>query len=478
MSKKEVHRAGLVKACLAGKITNEEGAEALRISVRQFKRLKALHRKGGCGALVHQLRGRPGNRKLVAGTRERVIDLLKTTYAGFNDTHLSEKLRECEGLSLSRETVRRIRGSLGIPAQRPRRPPKHRARRLREGREGALVQIDGSPFDWLEGRGPWMTLVGAIDDASGRILGATFRPHEDLHGYATLFQQLFITHGLPLELYGDGSNILVRNDKRWTVEEELRGEQSPTHLGRLLRELGIKYVRAHSPQAKGRIEKLWATLQDRLTSELRLRGIGTLEESNAFLPEFIADYNTRFTAAPREVSAAWRRPPRDLPFVLSCRYERVVSADNTVSLPGHRESERNTGPLECDLKPGRPAAPPRLLQIPPGPRCRSYARCRVELRELLDGRLIVLYRNEIIASQLSPSDFILAPRGRPRVGCKSSSNAARLQTKIVRRRTSKPRRPPSPMTHKPAASHPWRRRFKPPRRPDTSPEGVTFLCCS
>ncbi len=470
MSRKEVHRAGLVKACVDGKITNGEGAEALRLSVRQFKRLKALYRKAGGAALVHQLRGRPGNRKLIRGTRERVIALLKTTYAGFNDTHLSEKLREREGLSLSRETVRRIRLSLGIPAQRPRRAPKHRARRLREGREGALVQIDGSPFDWREGRGPWMALVGAIDDASGKILGATFRPHEDLHGYATLFQQIFTTHGLPLALYGDGTNILVRNDERWTIEEQLNGEQDPTHLGGVLRELGIRYNRAHSPQAKGRVEKLWATLQDRLTSEIRLRGIRTLEEANTFLPEFIADFNSRFAADPRELTSAWRRPPRDLPFVLSCRYQRVVTADNTITLPGHRVSGRAAGSLAHDPKPGRPAALPRSLQISPAPGRRSYARCRVEIRELLDGRLVVFHQDRLIASQPAPADFVLAPRGRSRLGCKASSDAARVQTKIAPRRASKPTRSRSGNPLKAAEPHPWRRSFKPPRQSTSSLE--------
>ena len=150
-------------------------------------------------------------------------------------------------------------------------------RRTPEAQMGALVQLDASLFPWLGERGPQMTLHGAIDDATGICVALYFRPHEDLHGYATLLRTLCTTYGLPLALYGDQLGVFVRNDAHWTVEEELRGTQDPTHFGRILQELGIGYIAAHSPQAKGRIERFWQTLQDRLVSELRLRGISTLE---------------------------------------------------------------------------------------------------------------------------------------------------------------------------------------------------------
>lgn len=226
---------------------------------------------------------------------------------------------------------------------------------------GALVQLDGSPFDWLEGRGPAMTLLGAIDDATSTVLALHFRPAEDLHGDTTLLRQVARQYGLPLALYGDRLNVFVRNDRHWTLDEELDGAQQPTHFGRMLQALGIGYLPAGSPQAKGRIERLWRTLQDRLVSELRLRGIATLEDANAFLPEFITDFNRRFAHAPAEAVAAWRPAPRDLERLLSCRYSRVVARDHTVRLGA------------------------RWLQIPRGPHGRSYAGCRVELRELLDG---------------------------------------------------------------------------------------------
>jgi transposase len=457
MGKKEVSRPGILQAMSKGRMGDEDAVKLLGISERQLRRLKARYREGGARALEHGLRGRRSNQRLSDAVREKVIALLRGTYAGLNDTHFTEKLREHEGLSIGRETVRRIRRELRIPAKRQRRAPKHRSRRLRAGREGMLVQIDGSPFAWLEDRAPEMTLVGAVDDATGKVLGATFRPHEDLHGYAAVFHQVFTTYGLPIAFYGDGTNILVRNDDRWTLEEEKAGQQSPTHLGRVLEECAIRYIRARSPQAKGRIENRWATLQDRLTAELRLRGISTMDAANAFLTEFLKDFNRRFARPAPEVGSAWRRPARNLHLVLSCRYNRVVAGDNTLKLPGHRKLERDRGLPGRDLRCGRPAALPRTIQIPPGPGRRSYAGCRVELRELLDGRLIVLYRGRLIASQPSPPDFELSPRGAARLGCKSPSRAKQLQARIVARcpkktRPSTPNTPPRSTTN-----HPWRR---------------------
>ena len=430
MSQKEIPRAGLIRAALAGKITNAAGAAALNLSVRQFQRLKIRFQEEGNKGLPHRSRGRPSGAGVSDSVRRRVQKLMTTRYAGFNDIHLTEKLLEVEGLHIGRESVRLIRRSLGIPPKRRRRPAKHRSRRLREACQGAMVQIDASPHDWLEGRGPMMTLHGVVDDADGAFLGMTFRPTEALHGYATVFGQMFHTHGLPMALYGDGTNILVRSDDHWSLEEELAGEQAPTHLGRVLEDLGIRYIRARSPQAKGRIENRWGTLQDRLISELRLRGIRTLETANDFLPEFMPDFNRRFARAPRDPNPVWRRPPRDLSHILGCRYSRRVSDDNTVSLST------------------------RWIQIPPGPGRRSYAGHRIEARELIDGQLLVFYQGRCIASQPSPGDnFELKPRVHPSNDRKARRSAA----------TSIPRKPKTVKMKKragssiPAPGHPWRK---------------------
>ena len=228
MSRKEVPRPGLLKAALAGKFTNAEGAGALHLSVRQFIRVKHRFRADGAPGLCHRLRGRPSPRRLPADVRGRVAGLLQTTYVDVNDCHATEKLHEVEGLRVSRASVRRIRRALDLPAKHRRRPRQHRARRTPEARMGALVQLDGSPHDWLEGRGPAMTLHGAIDDATGTVLALHVRPTEDLHGYATVLQQIGTTYGLPLTLYGDRFGVLVRNDAHWTLEEELQGHQHPS----------------------------------------------------------------------------------------------------------------------------------------------------------------------------------------------------------------------------------------------------------
>jgi transposase len=436
MSRKEAPRPGLLRAALAGQISNRQGAQALGVTVRHFQRLKRRLRAGGVRSLVHQGRGRPSPRR-AEGLRQHVGQLMQTRYAGFNDCHLTEKLQEQEALPVSREFVRRVRVALGRTAQRPRRPPQHRQRRAREAAVGELVQIDGSSFAWLEARGPYLTLLGAIDDATSQILTLTFRPHEDLHGYAVLLRQLVTTHGVPVALYGDRLNVFVRNDRHWSLAEQLHGTQEPTHFGRMLQELGIGYVQARSPQGKGRVERLWGTLQDRLVSELRLHSIDSLEAANAFLPGFIADHNRRFARPPAAARAVWRPCPPALALLLSCRYRRTVARDNTVRV-------------------GR-----RWVQLPPGPQRRSHAGRHVEVRELLDGRLVVLDGPIRLASAPPPADaFVLKPR--------PASRDARRHGARGPRRARLPRplprlEPPTHTGRRPLATHPWVRGYDPPR---------------
>jgi transposase len=442
-----------LRALADHRITNQQAADALHLSLRQVQRLKLRYEDGGARSLLHRARGRPSPRRLDDLVRERVAELLATTYVGFNDVHLTEKLREVEGLVVSRPTVRRLRRALGLAATRRRRGPQHRARRARRPAAGSLVQIDGSPFAWLEDRGPACTLLGAIDDATGTVLALHFRPAEDLHGYLTLFRALFTTYGLPVAFYGDRLNVFVRNDRHWTLAEELQGAQEPTHLGHLLRDLGVGYIAAHSPQAKGRIERLWQTLQDRLVSELRLQGVRTLAEANAFLPAFIADFNRRFAVAPADATPVWRHPPRDLAQQLGCRYARVVAHDNTVRLG------------------------PRWVQLPPAPHGRSRAQQRVDVRELVDGRLLVFHEGTLLVAQPSPGpDFVLRPRrapGRARGPRPRPAASARApQSPQDRRAAPTPLSTPSGKSapppgstaparaRRPSADHPWKRAAK------------------
>jgi transposase len=439
MSHKEARRPGLVQLAVAGTITTAEGARSLKMSLRQFRRLKARYRAEGVRGLVHPLRGRPSPRALDVEVRDRVLELIQTTYRDFNDCHCTEKLREVEGLAVGRDTVRRLRRGLGLPPKRRRRPPQHRARRPRHPVPGSLVLVDGSPFDWL-GTGTPLLLLGAIDDATSTVLALHFRPAEDLHGYLTLLRQLAERHGLPVTLYGDRLGVFVRNDAHWSLEEELQGAQHPTQFGQVLRDLGIGYLAAHSPQAKGRIERLWETLQDRLVAELRLQGIQTLAAADAFLPTYLADHNRRFAPPPAEAGAAWRRPPRDLADRLSCRYTRRVARDNTVRLG------------------------PRLVQIPRGPHGRAYAGCRVDLRECLDGRALVDYQGRRLATAPAPGgDFVLVPRRAPRLrASRSPSEAGRRDRPLAQDRASSPIAALTALAQhlrRPARPHPWRRPF-------------------
>ena len=244
--------------------------------------------------------------------RSRSSRCARKTYAGLNTTHLTEKL-QAEGLAVSRVTVHRVLRAAGVARPRHRRPPRHRARRERKAQAGLLVLWDGSPHAWLETRGPRCCLVGAMDDATGHLLpGALFVPAEDAGSYLRVLRTVVGTCGIPVALYMDRHGIFQRHDAAWTLAEELRGAQEPTQVGRALAALGIAAIFALSPQAKGRIERLWGTLQDRLVAELRLAGITTLAAANAFLPGFTVRFNARFGRPAADPVAAWRPVPRGL----------------------------------------------------------------------------------------------------------------------------------------------------------------------
>jgi hypothetical protein len=265
----------------------------------------------------------------------------------------------------------------GIRSVRQRRAPLHRRRRTRKAQAGMMVLWDGSSHPWLEERGPHLCLMGALDDATGELLeGAHFVAHECSAGYLRVLLELVVAKGLPWSIYMDHHSSLVRNDDHWSQQEQQCGSQNPTQVGRALQALGIEAIAALSPQAKGRIERLWGTLQDRLVSELRLAGARTVEEANAVLKRFIPDYNRRFAVVAAIAESAWRQVGAsiDLRRICSFGYQATVLNDNTVRLHGV------------------------VIDIAPGPQQRSYARTRVEVRQLLDGSWQVYYHDQLIAT--------------------------------------------------------------------------------
>ena len=369
LSQKELQRVAVISQCVQGNLTCARAAELLDLSARQVKRLKARYRQDSAAALAHANRGRPSPRRLPQRACARILLLARSRYDGFNDHHLHEKLIEQEGFSLSRETLRRLLRTSGIGSPRKRRSPAHRQRRQRAGREGELVQLDGSPHDWLEGRGPHLTALGMQDDATGKILAAQFFSTETAPGYFRLLESLLYRFGVPIAFYGDRSGVFVRHDDHWTIQEELVGKRQPTQFGRALDQLGITFIPAQSPQAKGRIERLWGVLQDRLCSELRLARVCDLDSANRVLRRFVSDYNRRFARSSRETTKAWRPAPENLERLVCFKHERIVSNDNVVQWDGRR------------------------LQIPPQSRRFSFAGAKVEICEALDGHVSLYYRD-------------------------------------------------------------------------------------
>jgi len=289
LRRSEQRRVQVLTQLAGGVVSVGQAAELLSLSERQVRRLAAALGSDGPAALIHGNRGRRPSNTLSEAISARVIELATTTYRGFNRHHLTEMLAEHEGIDLSRSSVRRILSAAGVPPVRRRRPPRHRSRRDRYPREGLLLQLDASRHDWLEERGPRLSLVGAIDDATGLVPWACFREQEDAHGYLLLMRHVVRRHGIPVAVYSDQHSIFRATKTAMPIEDELQGEECrPTQFGRLLNELGVAMIQARSPQAKGRIERLWGTFQDRLTSELPLAGAASRADAEQVLARYLA----------------------------------------------------------------------------------------------------------------------------------------------------------------------------------------------
>ena len=366
-------RIEIIQRVFRGELTVLKAAVILGISERQCYRIKQRINQEGVKGVIHGNRGRPCKRKTREKTIKRIVELAQGKYQGFNDHHLTEKLKEHEQIELSREKVRRILRSHGISTPRKRRASKHRSRRDRRWAEGMMLQVDGSPHDWLEGRGPRLCLIGAIDDATGKVVGAFFTQAESSWGYLRLFSEIFKCHGLPQSIYSDRHSVFW-TDRQPTVEEQLINKPPLTEVGRALDELGVTLILAGSPQAKGRIERLWGTFQDRLVSELRLAKAKTVEQAHAVLDHYLPEHNRKF-AKPAQTKPAWRKATtQQIEQALCFKDKRTVANDHTVTFDG------------------------AIFQIPKNSPQRSYANKRIDVHVALDGSVEFFYKQQKIAT--------------------------------------------------------------------------------
>ena len=409
MSQKELQRLPVIEAVLKKQTTQKEAAGCLELSTRQVRRLQYCLKQEGPSGLRHHSRGRPSHRRLPEALRLRVMRLIRQKYLDFGPTLGSEKLAEREKICVSKETVRQWMRAEGLMNGR-RRPRPHREWRERRACSGQMVQMDGSHHDWLEGRGARLVLMGYVDDATGKVYGR-FYPSEDVAAAMDSFRRYCRLYGIPQSVYLD-KHTIYRAPRPTTLEDQLKGTVHQSQFERALSELGVTVIHANSPQAKGRVERLFKTLQDRLVKEMRLAGLKTLEEANRFLPGFLQRYNGRFSRSARQHGNLHRpvHAGMHLEQILCVKEPRVVANDGTIQLHGRR-----------------------LQLYPPG--LRSLAKKGVVVTISPKGHLGVLHDGQKVRHRVLP---VLNP---PKV--------PEPQDPSLPRQLGGP-------GHKPAADNPWR----------------------
>ena len=329
MSGKDLRRVHVIRQVADKTLTQVEAARLLGVTDRQIRRLLQRVQHTGDPGLVHRGRGKPSNRRIAASVKTQVLRLYAQQYADFGPTLAAEKLAERDGITLSVETLRSWLLATGVTHFRRRKRP-HRAWRARKAHVGELVQLDGSHHDWFEGRGPACVMMAYIDDASSRVF-AQFYDDEGTRPAMESFRHYVRQYGLPLALYAD-KHTTYQSPAEPTVEEQLAGTAPRSQFGRALDELGVTLIPAHSPQAKGRVERLFKTLQDRLIKEMRLADVSTLAAANQFLTGYLPIYNQRFSVQPAQPADLHRPRParRDLDRSLCIKTTRCLRRDWTV----------------------------------------------------------------------------------------------------------------------------------------------------
>src|ERR1022692_4321783 len=429
LSQRERDRLRVLQEVKQGHLTQREAARRIHLCDRQVRRLLLRLREQGDRAVIHRLRGRPSNRKFVATFEQKVLARIRQRYADFGPTLAAEHLAK-EGLEVSRETLRKWMTQAAFWCPRSQRVKKIHVWRERRASFGELVMQDSSPFRWLEDRGPACQLIAVIDDATSRIY-AHFVEHDTTEENLRTLGGWLRRYGRPLAHYTD-KNSIFRSNRPATNSEQLRGERARSQFGRALKELGIEWIAAQSPQAKGRIERLFATLQDRLVKEMRLAGIDSIQAANHFLQtRFLPEWERRFTVAPRNPRNAHRPlgPAQRLEEILSVRVIRTVAQDHTVSWEGN------------------------LWGIAREQVCAGLRGAAVEIERRLDGSHWLRYRGRYL--HLRPCPEPARPPASP----------SGLRPPGLAEPTPRPKTKIKPKYHVPA-EHPWRRPWK-----------RTFLSC-
>ncbi len=412
MSEKEADRVSVLEQVRSGHLTQAAAAAQLALSTRQLRRLQRRYADQGAAGLAHRLRGQDSNRRLPPELLEHAQALLRAHYADFGPTLAAEKLQERHAVMLSVETVRRLMTQAGL--WRPKRRRLRAIHPLRERRaaRGELIQIDGSPHDWFEGRAPRCTLLVFVDDATGELMALKFVAQETTLDYLGVLHDYILEHGLPACLYSDRHSIFVTsNAKREDVE--------PTQFAKVLERLGIEAIQASSPQAKGRVERANQTLQDRLVKELRLAGINDAATANAWLPQFRARYNQKFMVSPRsgqDGHVPYLDAAQDLARACSVRHRRKLSPT-----------------LSCQFQ-------TLSLQIIAPEQQRRLAGQHVQVLQQPDGTVLVLHQGHCLPYQTMPRAI------KPALDSKTLN--ANVDQALLKRRAR---------SVKPSASHPWKR---------------------
>ena len=412
MSQKEVNRAQVLDMLKEDKISQQEASKRMRVSTRQVRRLAKRYKAEGLGGLVSKKRGRTSNRRLDEAARTTAIELIGTHYRDFGPTLANEKLAELHGIQLSVESTRQLMIGAGYWRTRKGGTVCAHPMRERRARFGELIQIDGSPHDWFEGRGEYCTLLVFIDDATGRLTQLRFTPTETTLGYMRVLYDHIQAHGVPVALYSDKHGIFHINAKDADPEAE-------TQFARAARELGIECIAANSPQAKGRVERANQTLQDRLVKEMRLAGINDMDSANAWLPGYIEDYNRRFAVVPKDPCDAHLAYPG-----ASAELVRTLSVQVTRTLSKN---------LSCQHE-------NQLLQVETTGTGLGLRGAKVTVHEHFDGRKELLWRKRKLTYSVMDK-----PRRQASIADSKTVNA-RVDKAVARRNTG----------HKPASNHPWR----------------------